>query len=331
MSNSSLVNYTRISPNKSSPRDHVIDTVSIHCEAGNCSVETIGSIFASSDVEASSQYSVGSDGRIGMYVEEKDRSWCTSSRSNDNRAITIEVANDGDASTGWHVSDAAMASLIKLLADICKRNNISSLKWKGDKSLIGDVDQQNMTVHRWFDTKSCPGDYLYSKHSYIASEVNKILGGGTSSAASVSSTTSSYPTLEEGSEGAYVEILQTRLNLYGASLDVDSDFGSLTLEAVITFQKNHILVSDGIVGPLTWTELLKTPVSSSSVPYVVKIKASSLNVRKGPGTGYAVVRTLNNDKNSYTIVEEAKGTGATLWGKLKSGLGWISLDYTSKV
>lgn len=179
MSNSSLVNYTQISPNRSS-RDHVIDTITIHCMAGNLSIETCGSLFSRSSTQASSNYGVGSDGRIGLYVEEKDRSWATSSRANDSRAVTIEVANDG-GEPDWHVSDTALNALIKLVADICQRNGIKKLLWKNDSSLIGQVSQQNMTVHRWFDTKACPGDYLMSKHSYIASEVNKIIGAQTGS------------------------------------------------------------------------------------------------------------------------------------------------------
>lgn len=172
MSNSSLVTYRRISPNRTSPRNHKIDTITIHCMAGNLSVETCGNLFADPSRKTSSNYGIGSDGRIAMYVEEKDRSWCTSDKANDNRAITIEVANDGGANTGWHVSDKAYASLIKLLVDICKRNNIKKLLWRSDKSLIGQVDKQNMTVHRWFANKSCPGDYLYKLHYQIADEVN---------------------------------------------------------------------------------------------------------------------------------------------------------------
>ena len=110
-----------------------------------------------------------------MYVEECNGSWCSSNKSNDMRAVTIEVANDGGESTGWHVSDTAMQSLISLCADICKRNGINSLKWQANKALIGQIDKQNMTVHRWFANKACPGEYLYSKHFYIADEVNKIL------------------------------------------------------------------------------------------------------------------------------------------------------------
>lgn len=174
MSNSSLVSYIKISPNKTSPRNHAIDTITIHCVVGQCSVETLGDIFAQTSRQASSNYGIGPDGRIGMYVEEKDRSWCSSSGSNDNRAITIEVASD--TTEPYAVTDAAYESLIKLCADICKRNGIKKLLWKADKSLIGQVDKQNMTVHRWFANKSCPGEYLYSRHSDIANRVNAILG-----------------------------------------------------------------------------------------------------------------------------------------------------------
>jgi len=171
--NSSLVSYTQISPNRTSPRNHAIDTITIHCMAGNCTVEQCGNIFAPSSRQASSNYGIGSDGRIALYCPESDRSWCTSSASNDNRAVTIEVANDGGADTGWHVSDKAFAALIELVADICTRNGIKKLLWRGDKSLVGQIDKQNMTVHRWFAAKSCPGDYLYNLHGEIAAEVNR--------------------------------------------------------------------------------------------------------------------------------------------------------------
>lgn len=329
MSNSSLISYTRISPNKTVPRNKQIDTITIHCVAGNCSVETMGSIFAPTSRKASCNYGIGTDGRIGMYVEEKDRSWCTSSGANDNRAITIEVANDGGESTGWHVSDTALKSLIILVADICKRKSISKLLWKGDKSLIGDVSKQNMSVHRWFAAKACPGDYLYSKHTYIASEVNKLLSSGSKLEIETDTSVSSYPILRTGSSGSFVTILQKRLATHGFTLVVDGSFGSATESAVKTFQKSKSLISDGVAGSFTWAELLKDP-ENSSLPYLVTITANVLNVRKGPGTNYAVAMTLKNDKNKYTIVEESTGTGANVWGKLKSGAGWISLDYTKK-
>ena len=170
MSNSSLVNYTKISPNKNSPRNHKIDTITIHCVVGQCTVESLGDVFAKASRKGSSNYGIGYDGKIGMYVEEKDRSWCSSNAANDHRAITIEVASD--TKHPYKVTDAAYDALIKLLVDICKRNNIKELKWKGDKSLVGKVDQQNMTVHRWFANKACPGDYLYNRHGDIAKAVN---------------------------------------------------------------------------------------------------------------------------------------------------------------
>ena len=154
MSNSPLVSYTKLSPNHSGKRNHVIDTITIHCMAGNASVETCGALFANPSRKASSNYGIGSDGRIALYVDEANRSWCTSSASNDNRAVTIEVANNGGA-PDWPVSDKAYAALLDLVTDICKRNGIKKLLWKGDKSLIGQVNKQNMTVHRWFAAKAC--------------------------------------------------------------------------------------------------------------------------------------------------------------------------------
>ena len=174
MSNSSLVDYTLISPNKTSPRTHTIDTITIHCVVGQCTVESLGALFAKASRRGSSNYGIGKDGKIGLYVEEKDRSWCSSNAANDHRAITIEVASD--TTHPYAVTDAAYNSLIKLLVDICIRNNIKELKWKADKSLIGQIDKQNMTVHRWFANKACPGDYLYERHGQIADEVNKKLG-----------------------------------------------------------------------------------------------------------------------------------------------------------
>lgn len=255
--NSPLVSYTKISPNKTVNRNHVIDTITIHCVVGQCSVETLGQLFAPASRQASSNYGIGTDGRIGMYVEEKDRSWCSSSASNDHRAITIEVASD--TTHPYKVNDKAYAALIELVADICKRNGIKELKWKADKSLIGKVDQQNMTVHRWFANKSCPGDYLYNLHGDIAKKVNEKLGVAT-----------------EGSSST-----------------------------------------------------TKETTAESAVPYKVRIKISNLRIRSGAGTNYAAKGFIV--PGVYTIVDEAAGTGATKWGKLKSGAGWVSLDYCTKM
>ena len=173
MSNSPLVSYIKISPNKTVPRNHAIDTITIHCVVGQLSVEQIGNVFAPASVQASSNYGIGFNGRIGMYVEEKDRSWCSSNRDNDHRAITIECACD--LNHPYAINDAVYNSLINLCVDICQRNGIKELKWKADKSLIGKVEEQNMTVHRWFANKACPGDYIYNRLGEIAFKVNQKL------------------------------------------------------------------------------------------------------------------------------------------------------------
>ena len=175
MSNSSLVDFTRLSPNHSGKRTHKIDTITIHCMAGNLSVESCGAMFAKPSAMASSNYGIDSAGNIGLYVDEANRSWCSSNRENDQRAVTIEVANCGGA-PDWPVTERAFSVLVALVADICRRNNIKELKWRGDKSLIGQVDKQNMTVHRWFANKACPGNYLYNRMGEIADRVNEALG-----------------------------------------------------------------------------------------------------------------------------------------------------------
>lgn len=168
MSNSSLISYTKISPNSSNPRNKKISKITIHHMAGNLTIEQCGNVFAPTSRKASSNYGIGTDGRIGLYVEEKNRAWTSSNAENDNMAVTIEVANDV-VGGNWHVSDKALESLINLCVDICERNGIEKLNFTGDKN-------GNLTMHKWFAATACPGAYLESKFPYIANEVNKRLG-----------------------------------------------------------------------------------------------------------------------------------------------------------
>lgn len=167
MSNSSLVFYTKLSPNCDHPRNHAIDKITIHHMAGDLSVETCGNLFANSSYEASSNYGIGSDGRVGLYVDEGDRAWASASPSNDNRAVNIEVAN---CATGgdWPVSNAAYSKLIDLCVDICQRNGIKALNYTGDTD-------GNLTEHRMFVATACPGPYLHERMGRIAAEVNSRL------------------------------------------------------------------------------------------------------------------------------------------------------------
>lgn len=303
--NSKLVNYTKISPNRSVNRNHTIDTVSIHCVVGQCSVETLGSIFSSASKEASSNYGIGYDGRIGMYVEEKDRSWCTSSASNDNRAITIEVASD--TYHPYRVNDAAYKALIKLLVDICKRNGIKKVMWSTNKSeRMNHLNGCNMTVHRDYANKSCPGDYLYNLHGQIAKEVNAQLGSGTSSTTNktlyrVRTTWNDV----QSQKGAFYDLSNAK-----KCADQNSGYS--------VFDEN---------GKAVYT----SKATNSTNFFKVQISISDLNIRKGPGTNYAATGKFTG-KGVFTIVETKQGTGSAKdWGKLKSGAGWIALDYCTKI
>lgn len=267
--NSSLATVRMISPNRTPNRNHAIDTITIHCFVGQVTAKRGCEVFQPSSRKASCNYVVGYDGSIGLCVEEKDRSWCSggtdkkgnpirvngiSGSSNDYQAVTIEVASD--TKHPYTITDKAMAALIELCADICRRNGIKQLLWKGDKTLVGRVAQQNLTVHRWFANKACPGDYIYERLGDIAAKVNAKLG------VSFAPTTPAIP--------------------------------------------------------------------ESKVPYKVRITATDLRIRKGPGTNTAIVQKAITP-GVYTIVSEATGEGATKWGKLKSGVGWVSLDYCKKL
>ena len=272
MSNSKLVNYIKLSPFCTKPRSGKIDTVTIHHMAGNLSVETCGNVFQNS--RASANYGIGSDGRVGMYVEEANRSWCSSSSANDNRAVTIEVAN---SSTGgnWPVSDKALAKLIDLCVDICQRNGIARLNYTGDKS-------GNLTMHKWFAATACPGPYLESKFPYIAEEVNKRLGKTAESVYSleqfirdVQAATGSKVDGIAGPETLgntitisaqknrthpVVKPVQKRLAALGYTMvgKADGVAGPKFEAAVLAFQKDNGCWADGEItaGHKTWKKLL---------------------------------------------------------------------------
>lgn len=324
--NSPLVNYTKISPNKTANRTHSIDTITIHCVVGQCTVEALGNVFADSSRQASSNYGVGYDGKIGMYVEEKDRSWCSSNATNDHRAITIEVASD--TTSPYAVTTKAYNALIELVADICKRNNIKELKWKADKSLIGQVDKQNMTVHKWFANKDCPGDYLYERMGAIATAVNKKLG------------TTTETKKEETAKTETVKSDIKKGDLVSVSSNATYYDNGKNVPKWVKAKKWYVAEVNGdravidksedgenaIASPINVKFL--TTVKEEKVefkPYKVRVTAAALNIRKGAGMKYDVADVIR-DKGIYTIVEENNG-----WGKLKSGAGWINLDYTAKL
>ena len=177
--NSSMVAYTKLSPNHSGQRTHSIDCITPHCVVGQCTAEGLGDWFAKSSTKASSNYGIDRDGRVGLYVEEKNRSWCSSSNANDQRAITIECASD--TSEPYAFRDVVYQKLIALCVDICKRNGKKKLLWFGDKEKTLNYSpkayEMVLTIHRWFANKSCPGNWMCARMGDLAEKVTAALGG----------------------------------------------------------------------------------------------------------------------------------------------------------
>lgn len=266
--NSSLVGYTRLVNKHSGERTHCIDRITPHCVVGQVTAAKLGDIFSGSR-EVSSNYGIAVDGTIGLYVDEKNRSWCSSSRENDQRAITIECASDD--TPPYEFKPVVYETLIKLCVDICRRNGKKKLIWFGDKSkslsYSPKPDEMVLTVHRWFANKSCPGDWLYSRMDDLATKVTAALNttsnGAVTAAAPVPKATTKCPYSEPsknvkyGSKGNGVKWVQWYLNKHGEKLKIDGSFGTLTKAAVLRFQKKRKLYVDGIVGQKTRAALKK--------------------------------------------------------------------------
>lgn len=294
--NSPLVTYKSLTKDKST-RKSKIDTITIHCYVGQVTAKKGCDYFATSDRQVSSNYVVGYDGSIGLSVEEKNRAWTTggldkngkpikvngiSGADNDYRAITIEVACD--TKKPYAVTDEAYKSLIELVADICKRNGIKELKWEADKNLVGKVDKQNMTVHRWFANTECPGDFLYSKMGDIALKVNAKLTtkkeadkkpktekpSTTKKPATTEKSDSFLPArgyFKKGDKGAsvkkinnfYYKVFPSYADDLGRNKeDVKGNlFGENTEAWTKEFQRRTKLTVDGCIGPVTLAELQK--------------------------------------------------------------------------
>ena len=248
MSNSPLVNYTRISPNSTNPRRSAIKKITPHHMAGNLTVESCGNVFATTARKASSHYGIGTDGRVGMYVEEKNRAWTSSSSANDDQAVTIEVAND-EVGGNWHVSDKALAKLIDLCTDICQRNGIKKLTYTGDS-------RGNLTTHNMFTPTNCPGPYLESKLPYVADEVNKRLGIIVEPDKNGCPYGTSTALVKDGSVGTHVKRCQWYLSELGYNVGlIDGICGRKTVNEITNFQIVKGLEADGICGAQTWAAL----------------------------------------------------------------------------
>ena len=311
MSNSALVNYTKISPNRTSPRKNKIDTITIHCVVGQCSVETLGAIFAPSSRQASSNYGVGYDGRFGMYCEEKDRSWCSSSAANDNRAITIEVASD--TTEPYAVNDKAYAALLDLVTDICRRNGIKKLVWSTKKSeRVNHLNGCNLTVHRDYANKSCPGNYLYERQCAIAAEVNKRLGA---SAAEPETPSSGSGTLYKVQTGAFkqksnAQALEKKLKAAGFDTYVVNTSGYYKVQVGAFSKKANAEAMLAKLKAAGYSDAFITTGSGGTAAQEIKV-GSSVRLNKGAKTydGKSLASFVYNRDH---VVKEISGDRAVI-------------------
>lgn len=313
--NSSLVSYTKLSPNHSGLRTHSIDRITPHCVVGQLSAESICGCFTSTSRQASCNYGIGTDGRVSLCVEEKNRSWCSSSNANDQRAVTIECASD--MQEPYAMNSAVYATLVNLCTDICKRNGKSKLLWLGDKDKTLNYspksDEMVLTVHRWFANKSCPGNWLYARLSDLAAKVTANLG----STPSASTTDTILYRVRKSWSDAKSQKGAYRV-LENAKKCADENVGYSVFDEA---------------GKCIYTgkQTSSTQTANTASEYLVQVAISDLNIRTGPGTNYNKTGRYTG-KGVFTIVAESSGEGSVKgWGKLKSGAGWISLDYAEKL
>ena len=305
--NSSMVVYTKLSPNHSGRRTHSIDRITPHCVVGQCTAEGLGEWFMNTGIQVSSNYGIDKDGRVALFVEEKNRSWCSSSNANDQRAITIECASD--TTEPYAFRDIVYQTLIKLCIDICKRNGKNKLIWFGDKdktlNYSPKAGEMILTVHRWFANKSCPGNWMYARMGDLANKVTAALGGESSDSGG-----------KDSSGTEKVKWYRVRRSWE----DSKSQKGAFKIldNAKKCADKNpgySVYDADGVrIYPV-----------SSAVQYLVRVSIPDLNIRTGPGVGYSRTGQYTG-VGIFTIVQEQDG-----WGRLKSGAGWICLAYTSRI
>lgn len=324
--NSSLVTYKNLSNHHSGTRTHAIDTITIHCIVGQWTAKQGCDYFATTDRECSANYVVGKDGSIGLSVEEKNRSWCSSSATNDHRAITIEVASD--TAEPYAVTDKAYAALIELVADICKRNGIKKLVWSTVKNdRVNHLNGCNMTVHRDFANKSCPGTYLYERHSDIAAKVNAKLGAGTSSSSSTSTSTTakagdvvkiaSGATYYSGkSVPAWVKAkswIVREVSGDRAVIDKSEDGKNAICSPINTKYLTVVSSSD-----TAWTPAVGDVVTYNGTVHYASANSTNAVKCKGGKAKITQIYQLGKSKHPYHLVY-VSGSGATVYGWVDAG------------
>lgn len=311
MSNSTLVDYTRISPNRTSPRNHKIDTITIHCYVGQVTAKQGCDYFATTDREASANYVVGKDGSIGISVEEKDRSWCSSNAENDHRAVTIEVASD--ATHPYAVTDKAYAAILDLVTDICRRNGIKKLVWSTNKNeRVNHLNGCNMTVHRDYAAKACPGDYLYSRHGAIAAEVNKRLSASATEPETPSSGTGTLYKVQTGAfkQKSNAQALEKKLKAAGFDTYVVNTGGYYKVQVGAFSKKANAEAMLAKLKAAGYSDAFITTGSGGTATQEIKV-GSSVRLNKGAKTydGKSLASFVYNRDH---VVKEISGDRAVI-------------------
>lgn len=311
--NSKLATVVRISPFRNSPRNQPITKITLHHMAGVLSLEQFGNIVTSPGRDMSANYAVDKDARVGLFCPESDRSWCSSSPWNDNRAITIEISNSayGDAS-GWPVSDKVMAKVIDLCVDICKRNGIKKMTYTGDRN-------GSLTFHCFFSFTSCPGPYIKARAQEICDKINARLGSSSSNG-NTSTSSANFKT------GDLVSINSNGVYYNGSSIPswvkeekwfISSISGD---RAVLGMNESK---NRNIQSPIS-TKYLTKSGGSGFKSYTKSLKSTDTLYTSPGGNTKGTIGT----SGIFTIVEEQTVNGVK-YGKLKSGAGWVKLTTSS--
>lgn len=315
--NSPLVVYTRISPNRTSPRNQPITKITVHHMAGVCSVEDFGNIVAPTSRQMSANYAIGNDGRIGLFCPESDRSWCSSSPMNDHRAITIEVSNSS-VGGDWPIGTKAYNSLIKLCVDICKRNGIKKLYFDG-------TPNGSLTFHYMFASTACPGPWMKNHANDLCNKVNAQLNTATTNPTPAPTQPTTPSTSKTSFKvGDLVKINNGARYYTGGGIPVWVSQEKWYISSIsgnravlgLNEAKNRNIQSPINTKDIT---LVKTSTPASTFKaYTKSLKASDLVYESAGGRNVGAVGA----NGVFTIVDE-KNVNGTVFGKLKSGKGWV--------
>lgn len=335
--NSSLVNCTVKSPNHSGKRTHSIDRITPHCVVGQLSAESIGGCFTSTSRQASCNYGIGKDGRVCLIVDEANRSWCSSSNANDQRAITIECASD--KTEPYAMNNAVYSKLVALCVDICKRNGKKKLLWFADKAktlaYTPKADEMVLTVHRWFANKSCPGNWLYSRLGSLAAEVTNKLGGSTATEdAGAAAAANKFPAVP-----FTVKVIIPDLNIRkGAGMnyavtgkytgkgvftitEVKDGWGKLKSGAGWIYLENPdycTIQGKAPTSAAAWTPAVGDVVNFTDNKHYASANASNGPACKGGKAKITAIHQLGKSKHPYHLVR-VSGSGATVYGWVDAG------------